>query len=202
MELAARRKSKEAFDRAFQRLAVASRPFNDRRSKLQNPLAVQVWTAINAPLDGEGKFEGVPGMAYAVSPESGGFFRTLVFLKYGITFRALIAEIERNHSSYQKLIAIHRDYYRMLSGQTALDRLKLKFNSNHFSVILQGLDFGFKKLNEFQLADCLDKICPCCKLHSVEYFKKLRARIERKCKTMISSIEHTSWPIGESPNQS
>jgi len=197
MELAGRLKdqsdSKAAFERAFKRLAVASRSFDVSQSKVQKPIAVQAMMKINAPLDGEGKFDGVPGMAYAVNPESGGFFRQLVFLKYGITFRDLVAEIETNREAYEKLIAVHRDYYRMLSGQVPLDRLKLKFNSKHFSIILQGLDFGFKELTEFQLADCLDEICPCGKSHSAEYSKKLRAQIETRCRLMISSSRPTSW---------
>jgi hypothetical protein len=44
MELAARVKneaeSKEAFDKAFERLAPASRSFDPRGSKLQNPISV------------------------------------------------------------------------------------------------------------------------------------------------------------------
>jgi selenide, water dikinase len=45
----------------------------------------------------------------------------------------------------------------------------------------------------FQLADCLDEICPCGKPHSAEYSKKLRTLIEKRCRSMISSVMGTSW---------
>lgn len=196
MELAGRLKdhsgSKTAFRRAFQRLSLASRSFDVRQSKVKSPIAVRAMMRINALLDGEGKVASVPGMVYAVNPESSGVFRQLVFLKYGITFRDLVVEIETNPKAYKQLIAVHRDYYRMISSEVSLNRLKLKFNSKHFSIILQGLDFGFKDLTEFQLADCLDEICPCGKSHSAEYSKKLRTRIETRCRIMISSTKRTS----------
>jgi hypothetical protein len=185
-----------AWRQAFQEKSVASRLLNEERKKISSSIAAKVWKAISAPLDGEGKFEGgtLP-MAYAVNPESEGLFRYLVFLKHGITFRSLIMEIEKDRRAYRKLLQVHRDYYRLLSGQLPMDRLKLKFNWDHFTIIVEGLDFGLSELNEIELAACLDVICPCGESHSEEYFKKLRARIRSACERIVSNPDSTSWKI-------
>jgi hypothetical protein len=73
--------------------------------------------------------------------------------------------------------------------------MKLKFNWDHFGIILQGLDFGLNQLNEIELAACLNTICPCCQSHSEEYFKKLRARIRKACMKIVSSPDSTSWRL-------
>ena len=59
--------------------------------------------------------------------------------------------------------------------------LKLKFNWDHFSVIIQGLDFGLDRLTAEELADCLSEICPCGQRHSLEYLKKVRTSIKQAC---------------------
>jgi len=46
-----------------------------------------------------------------------------------------------------------------------------KTQYDHFTLMVQGLDFGLNRLNEFELAACLDDICPCAQRHSVEYLK-------------------------------
>ena len=64
------------------------------------------------------------------------------------------------------------------------ETLKMKFSLTHFGIIVQGLDFGLKKLNEEELAECLDEICPCSRTHSADYLKKLRAQMMRACKSL------------------
>jgi hypothetical protein len=190
-------KRQEAFRRAYLEMAAASRLFAEPQGKVENSVAPRVWKAIDASLDGESKFEGgKPGFAYAQNPESSGLFRTLAFLKHGVTFRSLVVDIEKNGHGYEKLLQVHQDYYRLMSGQLPMDRLKLKFNLNHFSIIVQGFDFGLDQLNEIELAACLDVICPCAERHSEEYFRKLRARIWKVCQKIISDTESTSWRIG------
>ena len=54
----------------------------------------------------------------------------------------------------RKHMAVHRDFW-AFQTKRSLD-LKLKFNWDYFEIILHGLDFGFDKLNEDELADCLD----------------------------------------------
>jgi hypothetical protein len=187
----------DAFHRALQELSLASNLLFTEESKLVDPIGPRVWRKVLEPLEGEGKFEGLePGRAYAVNPEACGMFRLLVFLKHGITFRQLILEIEQNHHQYPRLIDVHRDYYRMLTGRVPFGGLKLKFNYNHFTLMVQGLDFGLNKLNEFELAACLDEICPCAQRHSVEYLKRLRRLIRKTCEVLVSLNGRSSWIIG------
>jgi hypothetical protein len=184
-----------AFRRAFQDLSIASRLLNQERKKVSKPIGAQLMKEIYRPLDGEGEFQGAtPGMAYAVNPESNSFFRYLVFLKLGMTFRRLIMEIEKDKRAYSKLLKVHHDFSRFAIGKLPIDRLKLKFNWNHFAIVLDGLDFGFNNLNEIELASCLDAICPCANPHSEEYFKKLRARIRNACEKFVPDA--TSWRPG------
>jgi hypothetical protein len=186
-----------AFKRAFKEASVVSQLFAVEQSKLIDPVAPRVWGKILGPLEGEGKFQGLePARAYATNPEATGFFRMLVFLKHGLTFRKLILDIEKNHSEYLKLIKVHRDYYRMLTGKKPLGGLRLKFSYDHFALMVEGLDFGLRRLNEFELAVCLDEICPCAQRHSIGYLKKLRALIKRSCEMVISSVDRTSWSLG------
>lgn len=190
------REPRAAFQRTFEDLSLASRLLNEERVKIKDPIAKELRKAFSAPLDGEGKFDaGTPGMAYALNPEAESLFRYLVFLKYGVTFRGLIMEIQRDPRAYRKLLQVHHDYYRLRTGKLPLDRLKLKFSWDHFGIILEGLDFGLNQLNEIELAACLDTICPCAGPHSEEYFKKLRARIRKACKNIVSNPDSTSWRV-------
>lgn len=124
--------------------------------------------------------------SYPQNPESSALFRTLVFLKYGVTFRELICEIatKKDSAAHRKLMSVHRDYWRFLSG-VPLQDMKLRFGSDHFHVVTQGFDFGFDRLTPEELADCLDEICPCSQKHSPDYLKKLRARIKHACLHLI-----------------
>lgn len=186
----------DAFPQAFKEAASAHNLLLAEHSKLVDPIAPRVWRKVLERLEGERDFEGLEdGRAYAVNPEAVGMFRALVFLKHGITFRQLILEIEKNHHEYPKLIHVHRDYYRMLTGKVPLGGLKLKFNYDHFTLMVQGLDFGLNTLNEFELAACLDEICPCARRHSVEYLKKLRQLIKNTCNHLVSLDSRSSWVI-------
>jgi hypothetical protein len=165
-------------------MCVASRQINAEREKITNAEFRDL--EIVKPLDGEvwpWPMSEQPGKTYITNPESCYMFRTLVFLKYGITFRELVCQIERDPEAYQKLMRVHEDYRRFRWGRS-LDRLKMKFNLTHFQIISQGLDFGLKELNQEDLAECFDEICPCSKPHSSDYLKKLRAQIIKACMSL------------------
>ena len=182
------------FQRAFEEQRVVSHLMRDEQSKLTSSIASRVWGRILEPLEGETAFQTPESeRAYALNPEASNMFRILVFLKHGVTFRRLIYDIETNHSEYRRLIDVHRDYYRMLIGKKPLGGLKLRFNYDHFALIVQGLDFGLDKLNELELAACLDEICPCAQKHSVGYLKWLRGLIKNACEALVSSTDRTSW---------
>lgn len=180
-------KWKPAFDEA----AAESRLLAVEISKLQNPKYANVWREIIRPLDGEvWPGGGEAGRGYAENPESTGIFRTLVYLLLGITFRELITEFEKDVHVYPKLLRVHNAYYRLRSGKTSFNDLKLKFQHDHFSIMVQGLDFGLDRLNEWQLADCFDEICPCGRhRHSVGSLSKFRTSVKQACERLRVSVE-------------
>jgi hypothetical protein len=160
-------------------------------------------TDILKPLDGEvwpWRPTGESGKAYITNPEASSFFRTLVFLKYGVTFRELVTEIEGDPKAYKKWLKVHEDFYRLRSGKRSFDDLQLKFNMTHFQVIEQGLRYGLKDLNQWELEDCLNDICPCgSQQHSAEYVSKLRTRIT---KALASLKERNTRPTTiDDPNR-
>jgi hypothetical protein len=182
-----RKAAKEAFDRQYKELCAATRSMNEEAAKIASSRGNDTGADILKPLDGEvwpWPLTGESGKAYLTNPEACSLFRTLVFLKYGVTFRELVTEIERNLKAYRKWIRIHEDYYRLRSGNR-FDDLQLKFNLTHFQVIVRGFAFGLKRLNQWELADCLDEICPCgSEQHSPEYLGKLRTRIGKALESL------------------
>lgn len=168
----------------------ASRRLAEEIPKLQNPIYANVWQEILKPLDGEvwpGSAE--PGRGYAVNPESSSFFRTLVFLLLGTTFRELITELDRDPRVYPKLLKVHTAHYRFLTGGGSFRDLKLKFQIDHFSIMVQGLDFGLERLNQWQLANCFDEICSCGRhRHSVEGLKTFRTNVKKACARLRESV--------------
>jgi hypothetical protein len=185
-------KWKQAFDEA----GAQSRLLAEEKSKLQNPSYANVWREIMKPLDGEQWLGGgEPGRGYAVNPESSGIFRNLVYLLLGTTFRELITELEKTPRAYSKLLKVHNAYYRLRLGKASYSDLKLKFHNDHFSIMVQGLDFGLDQLNEWQLADCFDEICPCGRWrHSVGSLSKFRTSVKRACERLRQSVnEPTSF---------
>jgi hypothetical protein len=189
------RASKTAFDRQWKELCAASRCMNEEMVKIASSPNFQPAADILKPLDGEiwpWPVNGESGKAYLSNPESCSFFRTLVFLKHGITFRELVTQIEKSPQAYRKWIRVHEDYYRLRFGKRSIENLQLKFNLTHFQVIDRGLAFGLKELNQWELADCLDEICPCgSRQHSAEYVGKLRTRI---IKAVNSLRERNAMP--------
>jgi hypothetical protein len=173
----------------------ASRLLADEQSKLKDPIYTTVWEEIARPLDGEvspGRGDGPKG--YAVNPESTVAFRQLTFLTLGITFRQLITLLEEDLSVYSKLLKVHRAYW--LTRKGSFRDLRLKFHSDHFSIMVQGLDFGLRRLNEWELALCFDEICPCDQRHSAESLKKFRTGVTRACKRLRESMnEPTSFEM-------
>lgn len=162
-----------------------SREFIDAQHQIRDSVGAALLAEIARGMDTEGPDIVPPireGNLYAENPESSPFFRQLVFMKHGVTFYDLIQEIdiEKNPAAHRKWMAVHRDYWRMISGHGAKD-LKLKFNWDHFFIIMQGLDYGLNELTPEELADCLNEICPCGLRHSPEYFKKVRTAIRQAC---------------------
>ncbi|HXW55538.1 MAG TPA: hypothetical protein VEJ67_07310 [Candidatus Cybelea sp.] len=181
------RKNRAEKKKAFDELSAASRLMPTAPPKAQNSISARVWAEILRPLDGETwPHGGEPGKAYAVNPEACAFFRDLVFLQLGISYRELITQAEEDSNAHRLLLRIHHDYYRF-RWECGFEGLRLKFNLNHFRIILQGLDYGLNRLNEMELASCFNEICPCAQAHSGEYLKKLRVRVKRACEHLIES---------------
>jgi hypothetical protein len=183
------------FHEWFSELAAASRALDEARGRIKDSLAAKIHQAVFQPLDLEGPIgaqlpltghEHEETIIYAQNPESSAIFRQMVFLKYGVTFRELIRQIdiEKNPKAQRKLMAVHRDFWRLQSG-IRFEDLKLKFSYKHFKITVDGVDFGLDVLTHDELADCLDEICPCGQKHSPEYFKKLRTRIKQACNRLL-----------------
>jgi len=182
-----------AFDEWYKEACVVSREMH-KLDGCKPTVRATVWSAILRPLDFEDPpnttltvtSENGDAIGYPVNPEASGLFRTLVFLKYGITFRELIRQIniEKSSAAHRKLMLVHRLYWRSLTKEQFED-LKLKFKLDHFQIITHGLDFGLGELDEYELAECLDRICPCLKKHSSSSLKKLRTGIKKACFGLI-----------------
>jgi hypothetical protein len=179
------------FHQWLREFALATRALDVATRRAESPLSVKVHAAIGEPLDiekpgfhqlAEDSRAGGGDGTYPQNPESTGIFRMLVFLQYGVTFRELIRQIDvdKNPKAHRKLIAVHRNYWKVLSG-VPFNKLKLKFEADHFNIMVHGHAFGLHKLSSEELSDCLDEICPCGQRHSPDYFKKLRIRVKQAC---------------------
>jgi hypothetical protein len=176
-----------AWNRNYKELCVTTRLLNAELATLKKAEFTNAASEIAKPLDGEPtrwRLRGKPGAGYITNPEACPMFRTLVFLKYGVTFRELVCELERSPKAFDKWKRVHTAYHKMRWGDGSLDTLKLKFNFTHFKIMVQGLDFGLKGLNEWELAYCLDEICPCSQKHSRHSLKKLRKQIIKACRSL------------------
>ena len=203
-ELPASGDPERAFHEWWERFRAASREMDELTETLESQtIRARVMAAILKPLDIEGppninlRATGEDGepILYPQNPESSGIFRMIVFLKYGITFRELIrqVDIEKSEAAHRKLMAVHRDHWRILMGKRFED-LKLKVGMDHFDIITSGLDFGLGKLTEDELADCLDTICPCLQKHSATYLKKLRTGIKQVCEQLTGETHKPDCP--------
>ena len=185
------KRSKQLFDGWLREFAAASRSLKEATERLKNPVAGRIQEAVLRPLAWESPprtdlpstANGDTGIGYPENPEASFLFRTLVFLKYGVTFSELIRQIDvdKSDSAHRKVMTVHRLYWRVLNGTCLPQDLKLKFSRDHFDIITQGFDFGLAQLTPEELAECLDEICPCEQRHSPEYLKKLRTRIRQAC---------------------
>jgi hypothetical protein len=191
-----------ALHRNFKRMREA------QRRLLQEPrrpdsITSAVWSAILAPLDGEVWPWPVsdPNIkikdSYAQNPEANSIFRTLVFLEHGITFRELVTRAETDREAHDMLLRVHRDWYRMRWEGRSFEAMKLRFNLDHFGIIVDGIDYGLEKLDEAELAECLDDICPCGrKRHSVDYLKKRRLEILKACRNLVADRQPPTASLG------
>jgi hypothetical protein len=184
-------------------MAAAAYALEDAAARLDSSVYGLLQSAILKPLDIELNIEDRQLPAYGsdrtaiedpVNPESSPIFRMFVFLKYGITFRELIwqIDIKKDRDAHRKLMAVHKDYWRAQSGNGFRD-LKLKFSWDHWNIIASGLDFGFDRLDHYEMAECLDEMCPCGQpKHSAEYLKKLRTQIKKVWKNIQGTGEFSN----------
>lgn len=203
-EISNEKEAEEAFHRNFQRMKEASRRFH-QEPRRPDSIANAVWSAILAPLDGEVWPWPVsdPNIklkdSYVQNPEANSIFRTLVFMEHGITFRELVTRSETTEKAkeaqeaHDMLLRAHGDWYRMRWEGRSFEAMKLRFNLDHFGIILSGIDYGLEKLNEAELAECLDDICPCGRWkHSVTYLKKLKGEILTACRDLVAGRQPPS----------
>src|SRR6516225_9756350 len=100
-----KKKQAAAWNRNYKELCVTSRLLNAELAKIKKPEFTNAALEIAKPLDGEptrGRLKGKPGAGYITNPEACPIFRTLVFLKYGVTFRELVCELERSPKAFDK----------------------------------------------------------------------------------------------------
>jgi hypothetical protein len=181
------------FETWFREFAAASADYDEARRQIKDPIGPKIQSTLLSRLETEGpsivppKLPSEEATIYPETPESSPLFRKLVFLKYGITFRDLIYEIDinKNPAAQRRLMAVHRDFWQVQLGRGFKD-FKLKFSMDHFDFITQGLDFSLDKLTSDELAECLDEICPCGQKHSPDYLKKLRTRIKKACRGFLT----------------
>ena len=96
--------SRQKFEEWFAEMSVASRAFQQARELISTPVGARLTETILKPLDFErlnasgssssrpADLEGID--QFPQNPEASSIFRTIVFLKYGITFRELIRQID------------------------------------------------------------------------------------------------------------
>jgi hypothetical protein len=116
------------------RSRVTTRLLNAELAKIKRPEFANAALEIAKPLDGEPtrwRLRGKPGAGYITNPEACPMFRTLVFLKYGVTFRELVCELEHSPQAFDKWKRVHIAYHKIRWGDGSLDTLKLKFNFTH-----------------------------------------------------------------------
>jgi hypothetical protein len=186
--------SKSEWQLGFQDLAPFSRSVPEEIAKNPNPISPRVWAKIYAGLDGEREMILTePGVSYATSLDYSGIFRMLVFLKFGLTYRNLMTaiDLDRSAEAYKKYQKVHFDMFRFKCLGFKLEDLKLRFQYHHFTLMVQGFDFGIPSLNEEELAKCFDAICPCNKRHSAPYMKRLRREIRKAVAQLLDDGSKT-----------
>src|SRR5208337_2580489 len=109
----------------FKEMSAAARLLAEEQAKVSDSEFANVYSEILRPLDGEVSWpiNGKAGV-YVTNPEADLFFRELVFLKYGITFRKLVWELEQGPQAYRKWKRVHEDFYRFRWGKASLSDLK------------------------------------------------------------------------------
>ena len=83
----------------YKELCVASRLLNEARQQLKDP-EFQNLEIYKPSMEKCGPVRGEPGKACITNPESCGTFRAFVFLKYGVTFREMVCELESDPTAY------------------------------------------------------------------------------------------------------
>jgi hypothetical protein len=110
------------------------------------------------------------------------FCRFLCFCRFGKTFDELNREYEtgdRTAIEQMNKLSLECDLWKI--GDVDPNRLQLKRDFDHFTLIACGIGLGVENLSGDELADFFDKCCPCDETeHSVENLNKLRLRITKQ----------------------
>jgi len=97
----------------------------------------------------------------------------------GKTLEQLVLEDRRGvEESSCQLHSVQQEFQRCRYGRQDAEDLQTKFDREHLSLIMWGLDMGVEKLTQEELADFANDMCLCgSKQHSPENLRKLRTRI-------------------------
>ena len=103
----------------------------------------------------------------------------LAWNKFGKPLEHLIEEDRQAiELSSRQLFRVQEDFQKWRYGKLNPEALKTKFDREHWTLVMMGLDFGLDKLSQEELADFSDENCPCgSKRHSPENLRKLRSRV-------------------------
>jgi len=117
-----------------------------------------------------------PSVALA---DAGFMVHWLAWNRWGKTLEQLVKEDRRGvEKSSRQLLSVLQGFQEWRYGKQDAEDLKTKFDREHGTLIMWGLDFGVAKLSQEELADFANEMCFCgSKQHSPENLRKLRARI-------------------------
>ena len=103
----------------------------------------------------------------------------LAWNKWGKTLEQLVAEDRRGvQKSSSQLLAVQQEFQNWRYGKQDAEDVKTKFDREHWTLIMWGLNMGVETLTQEELADFANDVCLCgCKQHSPENLRKLRTRI-------------------------
>jgi hypothetical protein len=116
------------------------------------------------------------GLALA---DAGFMIHWLAWNKWGKTLEQLIDEDRRGvEKSSRQLLSVQQEFQRWRYGKQDAEDVQTKFDREHWTLIMWGLDMGVQKLTQEELADFANDVCLCgSKQHLPENLRKLRTRI-------------------------
>ena len=130
---------------------------------------------------------------YPATPDMSDEQYTLAWLawnKYGKTLKQLLEEDKAGvKQSSERLVTIRQEYNRWRYDKQDPEKLKFKFDREHQTLIIMGLDFGIDSLTAEELADCFNELCACGEWHSPENLRKLCTRTKQFLTAAGAQIE-------------